>query len=80
MEVFIKAAARPIISIIFAVTIAAMVLEEIRAPGWFLALAIPTITWWFAERAIMHAKENSMANLDKLAEKLATAIKNKGTE
>ena len=54
---FIKAIARPAVTIIFAATIAQVVVEGITPPVWFLPLAIPTITWWFAERAITHKKE-----------------------
>ena len=54
---FIKAIARPAVTIIFAATIAQVVVEGIEPPAWFLPLAIPTITWWFAERAITHKKE-----------------------
>ena len=54
---FIKAIARPAVTIIFAATIAHLVTQQIEPPVWFLSLAIPCITWWFAERAIMHKKE-----------------------
>jgi len=51
-----RAVARPAITIIFAVVIAQVVIEGIDIPQWFLALAIPCITWWFAERTITHIK------------------------
>jgi hypothetical protein len=70
----IRAIARPAISVIFAAVIAEMVIEGITAPEWFLALAIPCITWWFAERAISHAKEASSSNGDALAQKVAKAV------
>lgn len=47
---------RPAITIIFAVVIAQLVIEGIEVPQWFLALAIPCITWWFAERTVAHIK------------------------
>ena len=53
----IRAIARPAISVIFAAVIAQLVIEGISAPEWFLALAIPCITWWFAERTVTHIKE-----------------------
>jgi hypothetical protein len=60
VEVFtelFRAVARPAVTIIFAAVIAQVVIERIDAPEWFLALAIPCITWWFAERTITHIKE-----------------------
>lgn len=54
---FVRAIARPAISVIFAAVIANIVVEGITPPDWFLPLAIPCITWWFAERTITHIKE-----------------------
>jgi len=56
----IRAIARPAISVIFAAVIAQVVIEGIAVPEWFLALAIPCITWWFAERTITHLKNNKV--------------------
>ena len=53
----IRAIARPAISVIFAAVIAQAVVEGITPPIWFLSLAIPCITWWFAERTVTHIKE-----------------------
>jgi len=53
----LRAAARPAISIIFAATIAQVVVEQIDPPTWFLSLAIPCIVWWFGERAVTHVQE-----------------------
>jgi hypothetical protein len=53
-----RAVARPAITIIFAAVIAQLVIDAADVPEWFLALAIPCITWWFAERTITHIKEN----------------------
>jgi hypothetical protein len=61
VEVFtelFRAVARPAVTIIFAAVIAQVVIEGIAIPEWFLGLAIPCITWWFAERTITHIKEN----------------------
>jgi len=58
----IRAIARPAISVIFAAVIAQVVIQGITPPAWFLPLAIPTITWWFAERAITHIRERK--NID----------------
>ena len=52
-----RAVARPAVTIIFAAVIAQVVVERIDAPQWFLALAIPTISWWFAERTVTHIKD-----------------------
>jgi len=56
----IRAIARPAISVIFAAVIAQVVIEGIAVPEWFLALAIPCITWWFAERTVTHLKNNKV--------------------
>jgi len=53
-----RAVARPAVTIIFAAVIAQVVIQGIAIPEWFLALAIPCITWWFAERTITHIKNN----------------------
>lgn len=52
----IKVTTRPIVTIIFAATIAQVVVEKIDAPEWFLGLAIPCILWWFGERTVSHIK------------------------
>ena len=49
-----RAIARPAVTIIFAAVIANGVIDRIEIPQWFLGLAIPTITWWFAERTVTH--------------------------
>ncbi len=54
---FFRAATRPAVTIIFAAVIAQVVVQGIDAPQWFLGLAIPCITWWFAERTVTHIKE-----------------------
>ena len=53
----LQAVARPAVTIIFAAAIAQIVIEGIDIPEWFLALAIPIITWWFAERTVTHIKD-----------------------
>ena len=55
-DIFRKAT-RPIVTVIFAATIAQVVVERIDAPQWFIGLAIPTILWWFGERTVQHIKE-----------------------
>jgi len=60
VEVFtelFRAAARPAVTIIFAAVIAQAVIEGTDVPQWFLGLAIPCITWWFAERTVTHIRE-----------------------
>ena len=52
-----RAIARPAVTIIFAAVIANAVIDGIEIPQWFLGLAIPTITWWFAERTVTHVVE-----------------------
>jgi len=54
-----RKATRPIVTVIFAATIAQVVTQGIDAPQWFLGLAIPCILWWFGERAVARAKERS---------------------
>ena len=51
-----RAVVRPVITIIFAVVIAQLVIETRPVPEFFLALSIPIITWWFAERTVQHIK------------------------
>ena len=51
-----RAVVRPVITIIFAVVIAQLVIETRPVPEFFLGLAIPIITWWFAERTVQHIK------------------------
>ena len=55
-EIFRKAT-RPIVTVIFAATIAQVVVERIDAPQWFIGLAIPIVLWWFGERTAKHIKE-----------------------
>lgn len=62
-EIFRKAT-RPIVTIIFAATIAQVVVERIDAPEWFIGLAIPIILWWFGERTVTHIKEKKQ-NLER---------------
>lgn len=52
-----RALTRPAVTIIFAAVIADGVVNGREFPVWFLGLALPCITWWFAERTIMHKKE-----------------------
>jgi len=77
VEVFtamFRAVARPAVTIIFAAVIAQAVIEGIDVPQWFLALAIPCITWWFAERTVTHLRSNNSEASDSLAEKLAKKV------
>lgn len=53
----LRSVARPVVTIIFAAVIAQVVVQGIQVPEWFLALAIPCITWWLAERTVTHIKE-----------------------
>lgn len=53
----LRVATRPIVTVIFAIAIACVVVAEIDAPVWFLGIAIPVITWWFGERVVKHIKE-----------------------
>ena len=54
--VMFRAIVRPAITIIFAAVIAEGAIAGTDFPDWFLALAIPCITWWFAERTVSHLK------------------------
>lgn len=51
---FFRAATRPIVTVIFAATIAQVVVERIAAPEWFVALSVTIIAFWFGERTITH--------------------------
>jgi len=63
-DIFRKAA-RPIVTIIFAATIAQVVTQGIDAPDWFIGLAIPVILWWFGERTVTHIKEKHQIPIPK---------------
>jgi hypothetical protein len=52
-----RAIVRPVVTILFAAVIAHAVTTGISLPEWFLALAIPLITFWFCERAYTHHAE-----------------------
>jgi hypothetical protein len=61
VEVFTKmfrAVVRPAVTIIFAAVIAQLVTESREVPQWFLGVAIPIITWWFAERTVAHIRKD----------------------
>ena len=70
-----RAITRPAVTIIFTAVIADAVICGRVLPEWYLALAIPCITWWFAERAITHLKNNNNSNVEKIASKVAELIK-----
>lgn len=55
-DIFRKAT-RPIVTVIFAATIAQVVVDKIDAPQWFLAMAGVVILEWWGERAVKHIKE-----------------------
>ena len=48
----VRAATRPIVTVIFAAVIAQVIVEEIAAPQWFIGLAIAVILWWFGDRTV----------------------------
>ena len=52
-----RALVRPIVTVLFAGVIAAVVIDQIDAPAWFLGVALPCITWWFGERALLRRSE-----------------------
>lgn len=54
----IRAATRPIVTIIFAAVIAQVVVQKIDAPEWFIGMALTVIGWWFVQKTIERAKEN----------------------
>ena len=56
---FFRAATRPIVTVIFAATIAQVVVEQIQVPDWFIALSVTIVAFWFGERAITHIKEKN---------------------
>ena len=57
-EIFRKAT-RPIVTIIFASTIAQVVVDKIDAPQWFIALAGTVVVFWFGERTVGHIKDRA---------------------
>ena len=56
-EIFRKAT-RPVVTIIFASTIAQVVVDKIDAPQWFIALAGTVVVFWFGERTVNHIKQH----------------------
>ena len=54
---FFRKATRPVVTIIFAATIAQVVTQGIDAPEWFLAMAGVVIIEWWSERAVKRIKE-----------------------
>jgi len=54
-----RALVRPIVTVLFAGVIAAVVIDQIDAPAWFLGVALPCITWWFGERALLRRSERN---------------------
>ena len=53
----VSALVRPAVTIIFAAGLVDCVVQGQTPPTWFLSLAIPCVTWWFAERTVMHRAE-----------------------
>lgn len=74
---FMRAVARPIISVIFALALSWAAINQILLPEWFLTVGIASITWWFGERAITHAKATNSATVDQIAAKLAEKLEKK---
>jgi len=60
-EIFRKAT-RPVVTIICMATIAQVVVEEIQAPQWFIALAGTVVVFWFGERTVKHIKQKQGGN------------------
>ena len=52
-----RTATRPVVTIIFAATIAQVVTQGIDAPEWFLAMAGVVIIEWWGERTVKRIKE-----------------------
>jgi len=52
-----RAATRPVVTVIFAATIAQVVVQGINAPEWFLIMANIVIIEWWGERAVKHIKD-----------------------
>jgi len=55
---FLRAATRPVVTVIFAGVIAQVVVQGIDPPQWFLILATSCIAWWFGDRTLQHIQEN----------------------
>lgn len=56
-----RAIARPAVTIIFAATIADVVISGVDPPEWLLALASACILWWFGDRTVQHIKASKTA-------------------
>lgn len=59
----VRGAIRPIVTVIFAAVIAQAVTQGTDLPHWFLALAIPSIAWWFGERTVRHIKDRKESKI-----------------
>ena len=58
-DIFRKAT-RPVVTVIFAATIAQVVVERIDAPEWFVALSVTIIAFWFGERTVGHIRDKKV--------------------
>ena len=66
---FFRAATRPAVTVIFAATIAQVVVEQIPAPQWFVALSVSIVAFWFGERTIGHIKAKNQNEAKRLKAK-----------
>ena len=57
----LRGSVRPVVSIIFAATIAQVVVERIDAPQWFIGMAVTVILSWFTERTVKAVKGTTEA-------------------
>ena len=55
-DIFRKAT-RPVVTVIFAGTLAQVVTQGIDAPEWATGLMMAVIAWWFGDRTIGRLKE-----------------------
>ena len=62
-DIFRKAT-RPIVTIIFAATIAQVVTQRIDAPDWFIAMAGVVILEWWGERAVTRSRRPRPTDTD----------------
>ena len=55
-DIFRKAT-RPVVTVIFAATLAQVVTQGIDAPEWATGLMMAVIAWWFGDRTLERMKE-----------------------
>jgi hypothetical protein len=54
---FMRGMVRPIVTLLFTVSLIVIVTEGIQAPEWFIGLGSGCVVWWFSDRTINKVKK-----------------------